>query len=246
MGITRQVNPHYKMLFWQRLYGFFDEGQITAAKKAVMAIYEPWDTRAPFGLKLVFEVDGGSEYRVERMFAPKAETTLYDMKSGKSVNSKYPSSSQGRLFFAEELLGMPRYVFENTSFVRQAELIELEKSASAITDTILRLSASASQESTASQALELLETTLKEQIGTQRAHNKPLPVAQHHLEDLRGKRSILLTEHQTLASQIHELAQSEERFKKLQREYDKTDVSTVASSEDGRPAATSNNRAKRH
>jgi DNA repair exonuclease SbcCD ATPase subunit len=205
------------------LYGFFDDGQITAGKRAVMAAYEPWDTRASFGLKLVFEVDGGSEYRVERTFAPKAETVLYDLKSGKSINSKYPSSSQGRLFFAEKLIGMPREVFENTSYVRQAELAALEKSASAITDTLLRLSASASQESTASQALELLETTLKEQIGTSRSRNKPLPEAQHHLESLRKARTNVLTEHQVLSDQMHELAQAEENYQKLQRERDKTE-----------------------
>lgn len=205
------------------LYGFFDEGTITAAKKAIMASYEPWDTRAPFGIKLIFEVEEGTQYRVERAFGPKAETVLYDHRSGKSINSKFSSSSQGRLFFAEELLGMPREVFENTSLVRQAELAALEKSASAITDTLLRLSASASQESTASQAIELLETALKEQIGTQRSRNKPLPEAQRHLEELRLARTRLLTEHQMLSNQMHELAQAEESFQTLQRERDKAE-----------------------
>jgi len=205
------------------LYGFFDDSSITAAKKAAMAIYEPWDTKVSFGLKLIFEIEGGGQYRVERTFAPKLETTLYDLKSGKSVNSKFPSSSHGRLFFAEDLIGMPREVFENTSLVRQAELAALEKSASAITDILLRLSASASQESTASQALELLETALKEQIGTQRSRNKPLPEAQRRLEGLQTARTSLQTEHQVLANQIHELAQAEESFQKLQRERDKVE-----------------------
>lgn len=205
------------------LYGFFDDGTITAAKKAVMAVYEPWDTHAPFGLKLIFELDPGTQYRVERTFGSKAETILYDHKSGKSVNSKFPAASQGRLFFAEGLLGMPKDVFENTGLVRQAELAALEKSASAITDTLLRLSASASQESTASQALEMLETALKEQVGTQRSRNKPLPEAQRRLEELRLARAHLLSEHQLLSNQMHELAQAEDNFLKLQRERDKAE-----------------------
>jgi len=205
------------------LYGFFDAGSITAAKKAAMEAYAPWDTRATFGLKLVFEIDQGAEYKVERVFAPRAETFLYDVKSGKSLNAKFSSSSQGRLFFAEDLLGMPREVFENTSLVRQAELAALERTASAITDAILRLSASASQESTASQAIELLETALKEQIGTQRSRSKPLPEAQHRLEELQAARLRLQNEHQTLSNQMHELAQTEESFEKLQRERDKAE-----------------------
>lgn len=205
------------------LYGFFDDGSITAAKRAIMAAYEPWDTRAPFGLKLIFELEGGRQYRVERSFGSKAETVLYDHRIGKSINSKFSAATQGRLFYAEELLGMPRDVFENTSLVRQAELAALEKSASAITDTLLRLSASASQESTASQAIEILETALKEQVGTQRSRNKPLPEAQRRLEVLRDARTRLLSEHQVLANQMHELAQAEESFLNLQREHDKAE-----------------------
>ncbi len=205
------------------LYGFFDDGSITIAKKAAMMAYEPWDAQASFGLKLAFEIDDGTQYRVERTFAPKAETILYDLKSGKSVNARFTASSHGRLFFAEKLLGMPRNVFENTSLIRQAELITLEESASAITDNLLRLSASASQESTASQALDLLETALKEQIGTQRSRNKPLPELQRRLESLQVERTRLQTEHQVLANQMQQLAQVEESFQKLKRERDKVE-----------------------
>jgi len=205
------------------LYGFFDEGSITPAKRAVMSAYEPWDSKAIFGLKLLFELDGGTQYRVERTFAPKADTILFDVKHGKNVTTKFPSSSHGRLHFADPILGMSREVFENTSLVRQAELAALEKSASAISDTLLRLSASAMQESTASQAIELLGATLKEQIGTQRSRNKPLPEKQNRLEALKAARSQLNAEYQVLANQIHELSQAEEIFHRVQLDYDKAE-----------------------
>lgn len=75
------------------LYGFFDDSSITAAKKAVMAVYEPWDTNAHFGLKLTFELEAGTQYRVERTFGVNPETVLYDQKSGKNINSKFSSAS---------------------------------------------------------------------------------------------------------------------------------------------------------
>jgi len=205
------------------LFGFFDDGPITSIKKSILASYEPWTPKVPFGLKLLFETNNGSQYRVDRTFAPKAETTLYDLKTQKNLNSNYRTSSQGRLFFAEELLGMPREVFENTCMVRQAELAALEKSASAISDSLLRLSASGSQESTTSQALEFLETAYKEQIGTQRSRNKPLPEAQRRLESLQNSRKLLLSEYQTLSNSILELAQVAEHFDSLNKDRDKAE-----------------------
>lgn len=210
------------------LYGFFDDGSITAVKKSILTSYEPWDSKAPFGLRLLFEVENGSQYRVDRTFAPKAETLLYDSKTRRSLNSKYRSSSQGRLFFAEELLGMPREVFENTCMVRQAELAALEKSASAITDALLHLSATGSLESTSSQALDFLETAYKEQIGTQRSRNKPLPEAQRRFEGLQNSRTRLQSEYQSLSNEIHELAQVEEHFNALIRERDKVEYQRLS------------------
>ena len=205
------------------LFGFFDDGPITSIKKSVLASYEPWSPKTPFGLKLLFVLDNGSQYRVDRTFAPKAETTLYDLKTQKNLNSNFQMSSQGRLFFAEKLLGMPREVFENTCMVRQAELAALEKSASAISDSLLRLSASGSQESTTSQSLEFLETAYKEQIGTQRSRNKPLPEAQRRLEGLQNSRKLLLSEYQALSNSILELAQVVEHFDSLNKDRDKAE-----------------------
>lgn len=210
------------------LYGFFDDGSITAAKKAIIAFYEPWDSKASYGLRLLFEVDNGSQYKVDRSFAPNVKTTLYDLKSRNSLNSQYHSASQGRLFFAEELLGMPREVFENTCMVRQAELAALEKSASAISDALLRLSASGSQESTTSQALELLETAYKEQVGTQRSRNKPLPEAQRQFENLQNIRKKLQSDYQALSNEIHELSQVEEHFNTLILERDKAEYQRLS------------------
>lgn len=210
------------------LYGLLDNGSVTSAKKLAMTFYEPWDKKAPYGIKLVFEIERGLQYRVERTFTSRAKTVLYDLKSGKDLSDKFPSASHGRLFFSEELLGMPREVFENTSLVRQAELAPLEESASAITDALLKLSASASQETTTSQALEVLEITLKEQVGTSRSRNKPLPEAQHHLENLQSERARLHEERQVLINKTHEIDQVDDSLQKLQQERDKTEYQRLS------------------
>lgn len=205
------------------LFGFFDDGTISSQKRSLLTAYEPWESKANYGVKLIFEVDDGKKYEVSRLFSPKPETNIYDYKNKKNLNSIFRSSSQGRLFFAEELLGMSREVFENTCLVRQAELISLEKSASAITDTLLKISASASQETTSTQALEILENTLKEQVGTQRSRNKPLPEAQKMLEKLRTIKSNLISDNQMLSNNIRELNQIEEKYNALVREREKAE-----------------------
>lgn len=210
------------------LYGFLDNGSVTSAKKSAITFYEPWDKNAPYGIKLVFELDKGLQYRIERTFTSKARTVLYDLKSEKDVSNKFPSASHGRLFFSEELLGMPREVFESTSLVRQAELAPLEKSASAITDALLKLSASASQESTASQALEVLETILKVQVGTSRSRNKPLQEAQHRLEYLQSERIRLQEERQMLINKMHEIDQVNDGLQKLEQERDKAEYQRLS------------------
>ena len=67
------------------LYGFFDDGSITAAKKTIQASFEPWDTKASYQLRLTFEMDEGTRYLVEQIFAPRAETKLYEIKAGKNI-----------------------------------------------------------------------------------------------------------------------------------------------------------------
>lgn len=200
------------------LYGFFDDGSITAAKRAVLAGFEPWQASAPYALSMTFVLDDGKKYEVHRTFTPNHETHLFDVEKSEDISYKFRSGSQGRLFFADELLGMPKDVFENTSFVRQAELVALGRNSSAITDTLLRLSASASQETTSTQAILLLDSILTNQIGSTRAWTKPLAQAREKFTKLEDAREQAMQDHQRLNFQVNELLQSQEKLSHLELE----------------------------
>lgn len=200
------------------LYGFFDEGSITAAKRAALAGCEPWQLNADYSLSMTFMLENGMKYEVQRTFAPNLETHLIDIGESRDISSRFRSGSQGRLFFADELLGMPKNVFENTSFVRQAELLALDQNSSAITDALLRLSASASQESTATQAVSLLDSALNNHIGSARAWTKPLAQAREKLKKLEEARNQAIQNHQRLNIQLNELFQSQEKLSRLEYE----------------------------
>jgi len=211
-------------------YGFWGKGRMTAAKRAVATVFHPWDESAPYSGSLIYALDSGQTFRVHRTFAPKPATSLMtypdeadkehpaDKKHPVDVSNQFKKASQGRLFFADAQLGMGKEVFENTCYVRQAELVALEASANAITETLMRLAASASADTTAADAIALLEKTLKDEVGTSRAWTKPLPKALERLSGLEEERSQVLQARRELFSQIVELNQAEEKLHRLESE----------------------------
>jgi DNA repair exonuclease SbcCD ATPase subunit len=197
------------------LYGFFEEGTITAAKRATLSALQPWDTRTLYAGSMTYLLDNEQTFQIARTFAPRTVTTLLALPNNVDVSSHFRSASHGRLFFADEHLGMSREVFEKTCYVRQAELVALETSADSITDALMRLSTSATTDTTATEAIALLDDLLKESVGTARARTKPLPQAQERLASLEAERSEVMQQRNELFSQITELRQSEEHLQQL-------------------------------
>lgn len=204
------------------LYGFFDEGPITAAKRDLLAAFVPW-SGAHYAGELVYALDRGQGYRVKRTF-DSFLTTLYAYPKGSNVTRQFPKNSMGRLGFAKAQLGMSKEVFENVCYIRQAELAALELSPAALTDTLLRFSASASADIAASAALERLEEALHEQVGGSRAVNKPLPLALGRLEALRAERTQALKARQELYTHLTALGYVEKELLRQAGEHQRWQV----------------------
>ena len=203
------------------LYGFYETGKVSRQRQQAAAGYHPWDEQALFELRLQFELDNGQSLEVWRQFAPNISTALVDLESSQDISGQFETSTYGRVYFADELLGMPKEVFENTCFVSQAELATLEGSANAITDTLLRASASATQEASANQADMFLESALKEQIGTARAHTKPMAQTLKKLDSLETERTEAMEAGQELRRRIQETDQARQAYSKMEREHQK-------------------------
>lgn len=200
------------------LYGFFDDGSITAAKRALVEAWQPWQAGAPYAGKLRYALSNGQIFEARRTFGPKHSVSLLrhtDNAAPRDVSGEYKSASQGRLFFADVQLGLSKTVFENTCTVRQAELVALESSAAAITDTLTRLTASASADTNVAAALAALEQALKD-VGTERAWTKPLPQAQQKLKMLETERLKLQQTRREVFSRIVEQQQVEARVRALE------------------------------
>jgi DNA repair exonuclease SbcCD ATPase subunit len=197
------------------LYGFFGAGRIKAARRDAVTAFQPWDEGASYAGWMIYSLDGGQSFLVSRTFAP-SDTLLTTYPDKIDISSQFEKASQGRLFFADEQLGMSREVFENTCYVRQAELVALDASASAITETLTRLSAAASAKIAATDAVALLQKTLKEEVGTARSPTKPLARAKKHLVKLEEEWDQVMQARRGLFSQIVELNQSKDKLQELE------------------------------
>ena len=203
------------------LYGLYEEGSVTRAKQEAAKVLAPWARGVDFSGWLIYQLDDGHAFRVVRSFSGRLATRLESAPDGQDVSSEYRSASHGQLFFAEAQLGMSKTVFENTCVVRQAELIALEQSARAITDTLMRLSASASQGIATSDAVGLLDEALRDEIGTDRAWTKPLAQARKRLEELEAAQQQTSKARRDAFALIAELNQEQTELEGLDRDIER-------------------------
>lgn len=212
---------------WAALYGFYDESSVTTAKRGSVAAKQPWDPSAKYSLFLTYELDNGYQYQVERVFAPRQRTTLISLPNEIDISADYPRASQGRLFFAESQLGVDRVVFENTCCLRQTELVMLEQSATAITDTLLRFASSGSTNETASGAIATLDAVLREQIGTPRAWTKPLGKTLKSVDEAKKREQQAQVERNNLLLEWFRLNQIQDHVNQLELQKQRLEFETL-------------------
>jgi len=168
------------------LYGFFDAGRISSKERDALNQNKPWSYTGAFGGTLKYTLNNGEIFQIQRTFSPEISTTLMRISDQRNLTDRFRYESDGRIYFAEEHLGVSKSVFENVCVVRQSELALLEQSATPIAETIMRLSSSMAADGfTVNEALALLETTFKQKVGTPRAHSKPLALTRKRVEQLK-------------------------------------------------------------
>jgi len=202
------------------LFGFFDEGRITTSKRAAQDSFKPWDRKASYEGSIIYSLDNSKKFIITRKFQTNAETSVFDLQNGQNISSRFPSADRGRLFVADQHLGINKNVFENTCFIRQAELVALESSATAITETLMSLSTTGSGNITTVEALASLETIIRDEIGSERAYTKPLAQATNLLKQLEEERTQILQKRREVYSLFRELNQCEDRLNELEAQRD--------------------------
>jgi AAA domain len=175
------------------LYGYFSANRRNAAESRSLERFKPWDGHS-YGGQLSYGLDSGKSFRVTRSFDDDLQTVICDAETGRDLSDQFERGRLGRLDFAIKQFAMPQDVFINTCFVRQAELHRLDEAAGQITETIVNLADTGSKDHSVLRANEILESTLKEKVGGERAPKKPLARSILRL-------SALKVEHDTVVAQ---------------------------------------------
>jgi DNA repair exonuclease SbcCD ATPase subunit len=200
------------------LYSFFEEGTITAAKRAAMMSYQPWDESARYAGELRYALDDGSEYRVRRVFAPRSSTALFALPEEVDISEEFDKATRGRLFFADVQLGLSKEVYESVCQITLSDLATRDLSAAGITATLMRLATSAATDSISTDAIERLERVIREDIGTPRAQSRPLPQHEARLATLQEEREAAATARKALYAHTARLREAEARLLQVERE----------------------------
>jgi uncharacterized protein YhaN len=211
---------------WALLYGFYKGDRKATKETELLERYIPWSGGAYAG-SLTYVLDSQKTYIVKRNFNDNdLQTSVSEADTGRDVTNSFDRGRLGRVSFAPKHFGMSEEVFINTCFVRQSDLHRLAETAQAITETVVNLSSTGNQDRSVRRALEILDTTLREDIGSARARTKPLPAAQDKLEKLkREKESIVThrnalndayTRRKTLLEQKQKIEYEIKRFRYLQ------------------------------
>src|SRR2546423_10068577 len=185
------------------LYGLRSGNGARAATVERADRWRPWQG-GDFGLALEFELDDGTQLRVERDLG--AETTrITGGGTGAGLTDRCERDASGALQLGRQLLGVSRDIYTNTACISRSEVMRLEDAGS-IKEVIVALADSAHPDRTAQRVLDRLRQERVHRIGKPRGRSGPLHDLESRLADLERQ---LAAARQARAS-VDELAQKRE------------------------------------
>ena len=169
------------------IFGFFDgpDRRRQHAQEQLRQRFEPWEGGA-YGLTAVVERDLGTALRLVWDYHGRTHLRAYDALTGGDVSAEHRGAFEGALN-SLALWGVSREFYTRACFVRQGELGALDDERGAITRTIEAIASSGRGDESAQRALELLDRSLAEDIGSDRARVRPLPRARLRVEELEAE-----------------------------------------------------------
>ena len=147
------------------LYGLRSVDGARAATVERADRWRPWQG-GNFGLALEFELDDGTQLRVERdLDAETARVT--DVGTGAELTDRFDRDASGVLQLGRQLLGVSRDIYTNTACISRSEVMRLEDAGS-IKEVIVALADSAHPDRTAQRVLDRLRQERVHRIGKPR------------------------------------------------------------------------------
>jgi len=185
------------------LYGLRSGDGARAATVERADRWRPWQGGS-FALALEFELDDGTQLRVERDLD--AETArVIDIGTGAELTDRFDRDASGALQLGRQLLGVSRDIYTNTACISRSEVMRLEDAGS-IKEVIVALADSAHPDRTAQRVLDRLRQERVHRIGKPRGRSGPL----HDLESRLAELERQLGAARQARASVDELAQKRE------------------------------------
>jgi uncharacterized protein YhaN len=169
------------------LFGFYDSPDLRtqADERALRDRHEPWDGGS-YGLRGTVRLADGRRLEILWDFADRTRVSGRDADTGApwqpSLNGRAENVLEGRRFW-----GVSRDLYVRAYHVAQGELSALQDEEHTVRDRIEAVAASGGGDASAQAAVDLLEATVREDIGTDRATARPLAIARRRIDDLEGQ-----------------------------------------------------------
>lgn len=147
--------------------------------------FKPWNGDQYAGI-LEYALDNGKKYRVGRNFE-KGTAHIYDDGSN-DLTSSFPQSKDTGPQFAEEHLGIDEAAFERSAFISQLHSVIDEDGKKNLIEKLSNLNTTGSEELSLSGAVETIESTLLEKVGTKTSSTRPLNKINNRLMELEKEK----------------------------------------------------------
>ncbi|HEX2945353.1 MAG TPA: AAA family ATPase [Clostridia bacterium] len=194
------------------LYGL-KNGRQAAGLSSPLKRYEPWDG-VQYGGAMVFSLDNGSMFRVERNFKT-GEVRLFDGLYS-DITGEFGIGRDKSPLFADRLLGMDETTFTRTAFVRQMELRLGEDASEALAARLANAASAGVDDISFSKAEKAISDALKNGIGTGRTRTQPLDRLEDRLAQLEEASGRLSSRRERTFAARKELQEARERCQRLE------------------------------
>jgi len=142
----------------------------------------PWDGSSPRGV-LLYRLDSGATFRVERDFGDKGFIRLYDAATGQELTSRFRQDRRKELLFAEEQLGLTDAMFSATACIGQMEAGKLGLTHD-LTARLANLAGGGQEDVSISGVIKLLDQEMAKIGHPDRDSGKPLAQAVRRVASL--------------------------------------------------------------
>lgn len=153
----------------------------------ILERYRPWDTDRYYGV-LEYTLDGRI-YRIERNFEPRDEKVrVLDGATWEDLTAGFEMDKRREVLFAQEHLGISQTIFDNTVCIRQLQTRSSANLAGEIQAKLVNLVSAGEEDISIKNALQALDTALKDLGQTERSGKSSLGKASAKVEEMERAR----------------------------------------------------------